>query len=56
VVAESLRVLLGGPAYGQVKLRLATPETRMCRYLGNYRPEHAAGLKFILARRTHGLE
>lgn len=47
VVAESLRVLLGGPAYGQVKLRLATPGTRMCRYLGNYRPEQAAGLKFV---------
>ena len=49
VVAESLRVLLGGPAYGQVKLRLATPETRLCRYLGNYRSEDTAGLKFIEA-------
>ncbi len=49
VVAESLRVLLGGPAYGQVKLRLATPGTPMCLYLGNYRPEQAAGLKFVEA-------
>jgi hypothetical protein len=47
VVAESLRVLLGGPAYAQVKLWLATPSTPMCRYLGNYRPEQAAGLKFV---------
>jgi hypothetical protein len=47
VVAESLRLLHGGPAYGQLKLRLATPE--ICRgvYLGDYSAEQAAGIPFV---------
>ena len=47
VVAEALRVLHGGPAYGQLKFRLATPETCHCLYLGDYAPERAAGIPFV---------
>lgn len=47
VVAEALRVLHGGPAYGQLKLRLATPATCHGLYLGDYSPERLAGIPFV---------
>lgn len=47
VVAESLRLLHGGPAYGQLKLRLATPEICHGLHLGDYAPEQAAGIPYV---------
>ena len=47
VVAEALRVLHGGPAYGQLKFRLATPATCHGNYLGDYGPERSAGIPFV---------
>lgn len=47
VVAESLRLLHGGPAYGQIKLRLATPESCAALHMGEYGPELAAGIPFV---------
>jgi hypothetical protein len=47
VVAEALRVLHGGPAYGQLKFRLATPEVCHGLHLGDYDAERSAGIPFV---------
>jgi hypothetical protein len=47
VVAEALRTLHGGPEYGQLKFRLATPATCHVIYLGEYGPEKSAGIPFV---------
>jgi hypothetical protein len=47
VVAEALRVLHGGPAYGQLKFRLATPGVCHGLHLGDYGPERLAGIPFV---------
>lgn len=47
VVAEVLRLLHGGPAYVQLKLRLATPESCACSHVGDYAPEYCAGIPFV---------
>jgi hypothetical protein len=46
VVSEALRVLHGGPAFGHLKIRLATPEEGAFGYIGDHKPESTAGLHF----------
>ena len=48
VVAEALRLLHGGPAYGQLKFRLATPEICHGLYLGDYAPAQVAGIPYVM--------
>ncbi len=47
VLAEALRALHGGPAFGQLKFRLATPTTCHGIYLGDYSPERLADIPFV---------
>lgn len=47
VVAETLRLLHGGPAFGQLKLRLATPGLCQGSYLGDYGPDRLAGIPYV---------
>jgi len=46
VVAEAIRIFHNGPAYTDIKLSLATPETRTPRTLGNYGNQDLAGCRY----------
>jgi len=51
VVAEAIRLLHGGPAYSDMRLRLGTPSERSAIMVGNYSASDVAGLTFCDAQR-----
>ncbi len=49
-VAEAVRLLSGGPAYSDLKLRLGIPSARSTVARGDHRPEDASGIAFSAVR------
>ncbi len=56
VVAETLRLLHGGPAFTDIKLSLGTPNKRAARVNGSYTAQDAAGLTFVNVNDENGKE
>lgn len=50
VVAETLRILHRGPAFGQINFRLSSPNGLMCSHLGDYKADAIAGLNYVSAQ------